>query len=165
MTKKDQIESELNLMSNEELEKCDDLQKALNLINKEQVIPEAKALVKKNFIVEQNKEIKDLSKLSLEERTDEELDEIAKQADTAFYDLMDIAVNSSGKACGDIAASAQQFLNIKLQTRLSKTELKLKRMKQELDEKKYSSSLDKSNASDDEFDDGDDIVIIDEQSK
>ena len=95
----------------------------------------------------------------------EELDEIAKQADTAFYDLMDIAVNSSGKACGDIAASAQQFLNIKLQTRLSKTELKLKRMKQELDEKKYSSSLDKNNTSDDEFDDGDDIVIIDEQSK
>lgn len=161
MAKKDQINDELNILSNEEIQDSSDLQKALDLINKEQIIPEATALVKKNFIVEKNEDIKDLSKLDLEQRTDVELDEIAKQADTAFYDLMDIAVNSSGKACGDIAASAQQFLNIKLQTRLSKTELKLKRMKQELDQKKFEQTLKSSgDDTDDDFTD-DGIVILD----
>lgn len=161
MAKKDQINDELNILSNEEIQDSSDLQKALDLINKEQIIPEATALVKKNFIVEKNEDIKDLSKLDLEQRTDVELDEIAKQADTAFYDLMDIAVNSSGKACGDIAASAQQFLNIKLQTRLFKTELKLKRMKQELDQKKFEQTLKSSgDDTDDDFTD-DGIVILD----
>lgn len=160
MAKKDVIEDELNILSNDEIENSSDLQKALDLINKEQIIPEATALVKKNFIVKQNNEIKDLSKMDLEERTDVELDEIANQADSAFQELMDIAINSSGKACGDISAAAQQFLNIKLQTRLSKTELKLKRMKQELDEKKFeATSKLKDDTSDDDFSD-DGIVIL-----
>lgn len=160
MAKKDVIEDELNILSNDEIENSSDLQKALDLINKEQIIPEATALVKKNFIVKQNNEIKDLSKMDLEERTDVELDEIANQADSAFQELMDIAINSSGKACGDISAAAQQFLNIKLQTKLSKTELKLKRMKQELDEKKFeATSKLKDDASDDDFSD-DGIVIL-----
>ena len=60
MAKKDQINDELNILSNEDIQDSSDLQKALDLINKEQVIPEATALVKKNFIVEKNEEIKDL---------------------------------------------------------------------------------------------------------
>jgi len=164
MKKKDQIDEELNILTNEEIENSSDLQKALDLINKEQIIPEATALVKKNFVVKKNEDIKGLSKLDLEERTNEELDEIANQADQAFYDLMDIAINSSGKACGDISAAAQQFLNIKLQTRLSKSELKLKRLKQELDEKKFAQSLKpKEEASDDDFSD-DGIVILDSKN-
>ena len=59
MRKKDSIDNELDILTNEEIEQCDDLQKALALINKEQVVPESIAITKKNFIVEKNKEIKD----------------------------------------------------------------------------------------------------------
>jgi len=161
MAKKDAIENELNIMTNDELSECDDLQKALAIINKEHVVPESVALVKRQFIVEKNKDIKDITKMSLDEKNDAELDEISNQADTAFYELMDIAINSSGKACGDIASSAQSFLNIKLNAKLAKTELKLKRMKQELDEKKFQLSS-KSNNDDDNYDIDDDIVIIED---
>lgn len=161
MTKKDTIDEELNLLTNEEIEGCSDIQKALELINKEQVIPEAKALVKRDFIVKENENLKkELENLPEDEQNDIELDRIADQADSAFYDLMDIAVNSSGKACGDIAGAAQQFLNIKMQAKLNKTELKLKKMKMELDKKKLElASKPKEVDTDDDFSD-DGITII-----
>lgn len=159
MAKKDAIDNELNIMTNEEIEQCDDLQKALALINKEQVVPESVALVKKQFIVEKNSDIKDLTKLSMDEKNDVELDEISNQADQAFYDLMDVAVNSTGKACGDIASAAQSFLNIKLNAKMAKTELRLKRMKQELDEKKFQLSSSEKDSNDDYLPD-DDIIVI-----
>ena len=161
MKKKDTIDEELNLISNEEIEQCSDLQKALDIINKEQVIPEAKALVKKDFIVKSNEDLKkELANLPEDKQNDVELDNIADQADTAFYELMDIAVNTSGKACGDIAAAAQQFLNIKMQAKMSKTELKLKKMKMELDQRKFElSSKPKEIEVDDDFSD-DGITII-----
>ena len=160
MRKKDAIGDNLNILSNDELEQCNDLQKALELINKEQVVPNELVIKKKEFIVEKNKDIKDLSKMDINEKTDSELDEISNQADQAFYDLMDVAVNSTGKACGDVASAAQSFLNIKLSAKMAKTELRLKRMKQELDEKKFQLSLQSKDNSDDDFDMGDDIVII-----
>ena len=160
MRKKDTIDNELDILTNEEIEQCDDLQKALALINKEQVVPESIAITKKNFIVEKNSDIKDVSKLNDDEKNDVELDEISNQADQAFYELMDIAINTTGKACGDVASAAQSFLNIKLNAKMAKTELKLKKMKQKLDEEKFKASLSKNNDADDEFDDGDEIVII-----
>ena len=161
MAKKDAIDNELNLISNEDIEQISDLQQALDIINKEQVIPEAKALVKRDFIVKENENLKkELANLPDDEKNDVELDKIADQADSAFYDLMDIAVNTSGKAVGDIASAAQQFLNIKMQAKLSKTELRLKNIKMELDKKKYElASKPKEIDSDDDFaDDG--ITII-----
>lgn len=160
MKKKDAIGDNLNILSNEEMEACDDLQKALALINKQQVVPDELVIKKKEFIVEKNKEIKDLSKMDINEKTDSELDEISNQADQAFYDLMNVAVNSTGKACGDVASAAQSFLNIKLSAKMAKTELRLKRMKQELDEKKFQLSSQPKDNSDDDYDVSDDIVII-----
>lgn len=160
MKKKDAIGDNLNILSNDDLEACNDLQKALALINKEQVVPDELVIKKKEFIVEKNKDIKDLSKMDINEKTDSELDEISNQADQAFYDLMDVAVNSTGKACGDVASAAQSFLNIKLSAKMAKTELRLKRMKQELDEKKFQLASQPKDNSDDDYDMGDDIVII-----
>lgn len=159
MKKKDVIGDNLNILSNDEIEQCDDLQKALALINKEQVVPSELVIKKKEFIVEKNKDIKDLSKMDINEKTDTELDEISNQADQAFYDLMDVAVNSTGKACGDVASAAQSFLNIKLSAKMAKTELRLKRMKQELDEKKFQLAS-QPKETDDDYDVSDDIVII-----
>lgn len=161
MAKKDAIDNELDLITNEDIEQISDLQQALDIINKEQVIPEAKALVKRDFIVKENEKLKkELANLPDDEKNDVELDKIADQADSAFYDLMDIAVNTSGKAVGDIASAAQQFLNIKMQAKLSKTELKLKKMKMELDKKKFElASKPKEIDSDDDFSD-DGITII-----
>lgn len=161
MAKKDAIDNELNLITNEDIEQISDLQQALDIINKEQVIPEAKALVKRDFIVKENENLKkELANLPDDEKNDVELDKIADQADSAFYDLMDIAVNTSGKAVGDIASAAQQFLNIKMQAKLSKTELRLKKMKMELDKRKFElASKPKEIDSDDDFSD-DGITII-----
>ena len=161
MPKKDTIDEELNLLTNDDIEQCSDIQKALELINKEQVIPESKALVKRDFIVKENENLKkELANLPEDERNDAELDKIADQADSAFYDLMDIAVNTTGKACGDIASAAQQFLNIKMQAKLSKTEMKLKKMKMDLDKRKLElSSKPKDTDTDDDFSD-DGITII-----
>lgn len=161
MAKKDAIDNELDLITNEDIEQISDLQEALDIINKEQVIPEAKALVKKDFIVKSNENLKkELANLSEDAQNDKELDLIADQADTAFYDLMDIAVNTAGKACGDIASAAQQFLNIKMQAKMSKTELKLKKMKMELDKRKLElSSKPKEMDTDDDFSD-EGITII-----
>ena len=50
MAKKDAIDNELDLITNEDIEQISDLQQALDIINKEQVIPEAKALVKKDCL-------------------------------------------------------------------------------------------------------------------
>lgn len=156
-----QIEESLNMLSNTELEQCTDLQNALSLINKEQVVPESTALTKKDFIIKKKHECKNLQSIDLESKTNEELDEISDQADSAFEELMNIAINSSGKAAGDIASSAQSFLNIKLQTRLAKTELKLKRMKLELDKRKYEDSIkNESSNDDDSFCQDDGIIII-----
>ena len=161
MPKKDTIDEELNLLTNDDIEQCSDIQKALELINKEQVIPESKALVKRDFIVKENENLKkELANLPEDERNDAELDKIADQADSAFYDLMDIAVNTTGKACGDIASAAQQFLNIKMQAKLSKTEMKLKKMKMDVDKRKLEiSSKPKDTDTDDDFSD-DGITII-----
>lgn len=161
MAKKDAIDNELDLITNEDIEQISDLQQALDIINKEQVIPEAKALVKRDFIVKENENLKkELANLPDDEKNDVELDKIADQADSAFYDLMDIAVNTSGKAVGDIASAAQQFLNIKMQAKLSKTELRLKKMKMELDKRKFElASKPKEIDSDDDFSD-DGITII-----
>ena len=161
MAKKDAIDNELNLITNEDIEQISDLQQALDIINKEQVIPEAKALVKRDFIVKSNEDLKkELENLPEDKQNDVELDKIADQADSAFYDLMDIAVNTSGKVVGDIASAAQQFLNIKMQAKLSKTELRLKKMKMELDKRKFElASKPKEIDSDDDFSD-DGITII-----
>lgn len=162
MAKKDQINDELNILSNEEIQDSSDLQKALDLINKEQVIPEATALVKKNFIVEKNEDIKDLLNSNCDDDTklNAELDEIANQSDKAFLEIMDLAINSSGKAAGECAEAARGFLELKLKSKMAKTELKLKKMKQELDEKKAQLLIKpKDNEEEDFSDDG--IVILD----
>ena len=92
------------------------------------------------------------------EKTDIELDEISNQADQAFYDLMDIAINTQGKACGDIASAANNFLKIKLETRIAKMDTKIKQMNLELQRQKLEASKKDNDASEYPEDDG--IIII-----
>ena len=133
---KKKLNEDFGILSNEELQQANDISAALALINKENIVSEIEPLEAKKFIVEKNKDIKALStKASFEEKNEFELDEIANQADQAFYDLMDIALNTQGKGCGDIASSAQNFLNIKLNARLAKTEAKFKKMNYDLQTK------------------------------
>ena len=132
MAKKKTLDEQFNTLSAEELETSDSLQQALALINQENVISEAPDLEIKKFIVAKKDEAKELSKLTDEQKNDKDLDEIANQADQAFYDLMDIAINTQGKACGDIASAAQSFLNIKLNAKLAKSEQKYKKLNQEI---------------------------------
>ena len=98
-------------------------------------------------------------KIVIEE--DAELDEIANQADQAFYDLMDIALNTVGKSCGDIASSAHNFLNIKLNARLAKMDAKLKKMNHELQVKKFEASAHKVSDASEKYDEDDGIEILD----
>lgn len=159
MSKK-KLDQEFNVLSNEEIQQCTDIQNALELINKENIITEIEPLEQKKFIVQKNEDIKNISKSELTTKEDTELDEIANQADQAFMDLMDIAVNSVGKAVGDIASSAQNFLNVKLNARLAKLDAKYKKLNYELQVKKFEASRKPEASDESEEDDNDDIVII-----
>lgn len=161
MKKKNPINESLNVLSNEEIETCNNLQQALELINKESVIPDTLKQPKREFIVTKNIDDLNLKSSDLITKNDAELDEISNQADQAFLDLMDIALNSN-KSIPTIAMAAQAFLALKLNAKIAKTDAKLRKMKQELDEKKFELSLSKESknqSNDDDFSD-DDITII-----
>lgn len=150
------IKDLFGVLSDSEVAQCTDLQNALELINKENVITDVEPLEAKKFIVKKNENI-DLTQSDLKNKEDVELDEIANQADQAFTDLMDIALNTAGKACGDIASAANNFLNIKLNTRIAKMDAKMKKLNYELNKAKFEATKGDNTNSEDE-DDG--IVII-----
>ena len=162
MAKKKSLDEEFGTLSVEEIETSDSLQKALALINQEGVVSDVPPPELRKFVVEKKDEAKELSKLTDEEKNDKDLDDIANQADQAFYDLMDIAINTQGKACGDIASAANNFLKIKLDARLAKMEQKYKKMNQEIQLKKIEMTSLKSSQKDLEpdYDPNDDIIEI-----
>lgn len=158
MANKKKLDDEFNILTSSEIKQANDIAAALSVINKENIVTEIEPMEVKKFIVQQNENIKDLSKLSLEEKTEVELDTIANQADQAFIDLMDIALNTQGKACGDIASAANNFLTIKLNSKLAKLDAKMKKLNYDLNKQKFEASLNKNN--DDEDDDEDDGIQI-----
>jgi UDP-N-acetylglucosamine 2-epimerase len=158
--KSKKLESEFNILTNEEIQQCTDLQNALELINKENVITEIEPLEAKKFVVKQNENLTELTKSGMIEKEEAELDEIANQADQAFYDLMDIALNSVGKSVGDISSSAQNFLTIKLNARMAKFDSKMKKMSYELQKQKVEMSAKKSADIPEKYTEDDGIVII-----
>lgn len=162
MAKKKSLDEEFGTLSVEEIESSDSLQKALALINQEGVVSDVPEPEFKKFIVEKKNEAKELSKMTDEEKSEKDLDEIANQADQAFYDLMDIAINTTGKACGDIASAANNFLKIKLDTKLAKLDAKYKKMNQEIQMKKIEMTSLKSSQKEEisEYDPSDDIIEI-----
>jgi hypothetical protein len=158
------LNEQFNVLTNEEITESNDIQKALELINKENVVAEIDIKPVKKFIVEKNDKLKEIIESTLpEEQSDAELDEIANQADQAFYDLMDMVVGVSvpHKGTAEMAGAAHAFLDIKLKSKIAKTELKLKKMKQELDEKKLKSATTKENNSDDDYTSDSEIIVID----
>lgn len=162
MGKKKTLDEEFGTLSQEEIETSDSLQQALALINQEGVISDVPEPELKKFIVAKKDEAKELAKLTDEEKTSKELDDIANQADQAFYDLMDIAINTQGKACGDIASAANNFLKIKLDTKLAKMDAKFKKMNQDIQMKKIEMSKLKTSQNEEitEYDPEDDIIEI-----
>lgn len=162
MAKKKSLDEEFGTLSVEEIETSDSLQKALALINQEGVVSDVPEPEFKKFIVEKKNEAKELSKMTDEEKSEKDLDEIANQADQAFYDLMDIAINTTGKACGDIASAANNFLKIKLDTKLAKLDAKYKKMNQEIQLKRIEMTSLKSSQKEEisEYDPSDDIIEI-----
>ena len=87
------LDEVFNVLSNDDIKQCSDLQNALELINQENIITEIEAPEPKKFVVQKNSNISNLTKTSLEEKDEEELDEISDQADQAFYDLMNIDIH------------------------------------------------------------------------
>lgn len=162
MGKKKTLDEEFGTLSQEEIETSDSLQQALALINQEGVVSDVPEPELKKFIVAKKDEAKELAKLTDEEKTSKELDDIANQADQAFYDLMDIAINTQGKACGDIASAANNFLKIKLDTKLAKMDAKFKKMNQDIQMKKIEMSKLKTSQNEEipEYDPEDDIIEI-----
>ena len=134
MANRKKLDDEFNILSPSEIQQANDIASALNIINKENIVTETEPIELKKFIVQSNENIKDLTKLSLEEKTEVELDFIADQANQAFTDLMDVALNTQGKACGDIASA--------------------------LNKQKFEASLNKSNKDDDDEEEDDGIQII-----
>lgn len=153
-----------------DIEQTSDIQKALDLINKEHVISDPEEIKPlKKFIVEKNDKLKEIIETNSDDeiKTNAELDEIANQADQAFYDLMDmvVGIGTPSKGTADMASAAQSFLDIKLKSKMAKTELKLKKMKQELDEKKLSAEKDSTDNDENYGTSDSDIIIIDKTNK
>lgn len=150
------ISNEFNILNINDITDNTDLKNALELINTENIITDVNPLEQKKFIVDKNK---DLNIKDFKDKSEYELDEISNQADKAFEELMNIAINTSGKACGDIASAANNFLNIKLNTKLAKMDNKLKIMNYELNKQKIEASMKKYDASEVEPE-NDGIIII-----
>lgn len=158
--RKNNLDEEFACITKEELEQSNDIAQALALINQEGCLSSIDPIEEKKFIVAKNENLKQLStKASLEEKTDSDLEEIANQADQAFYDLMDISINASGKSCAEIANAANSFLNIKLNAKIAKMDAKYKKLNYELQLKKLEASSKKNN-SNDEDDEDDDVIIV-----
>lgn len=150
------ISNEFDILNIKDINDNPDLQNALELINTENIITDINPLNQKKFIVDKNK---DLNIKDFHDKSEYELDEISNQADQAFEELMNIAINTAGKACGDIASAANNFLNIKLNTKLAKMDNKIKMMNYELNKKKLEISMKKFDTpSNEEENDG--IIII-----
>ena len=75
---------------------------------------------------------------------------------------MDIAINTTGKACGDIASAANNFLKIKLDTKLAKMDAKFKKMNQDIQLKRIEMSQYKTSQKDEvpDYDPSDDLIEI-----
>lgn len=162
MVKKKSLDEEFGTLSVEEIETSDSLQKALALINQEGVVSDVPEPEFKKFVVEKKQEAKDLANMTDSEKSEYELDEIANQADQAFYDLMDIALNSPSKVAGDMASAANNFLKIKLDTKIAKMDAKFKKINQEIQLKRIEMTSLKSSQKEEisEYDPSDDIIEI-----
>ena len=62
------LDSEFNILSDEEIQQCTDIQNALELINKENIITELEPIEQRKFIVKKNENIKDITKSELKEK-------------------------------------------------------------------------------------------------
>lgn len=130
------IDNFFNVPTNEELNSLNSLSSALNLINEAGAIEEPEKEEPKKFIVKKKEELKELIELDFYERMDKELDEIADQADSAFEEIMDIAINAPSKQVGEIASTAQRFLETKLSVKTAKLEKKFKMLNMQLQQRK-----------------------------
>lgn len=159
---KKSLDEEFGTLSVEEIETSDSLQKALALINQEGIVSDVPEPELKKFVVTKKEEAKELAKMTDEEKSEYELDEISNQADQAFYDLMDIAINSTGKVAGEMASAANNFLKIKLDTKLAKIDARYKKLNQEIQLKRIEMNSMKSSQNNDipDYDPNDDIIEI-----
>ena len=130
------IDDLFNVPSKDDIEGLSTLSNALSLINEVGAISEPESIEPKKFIVQKKEEAKSLAKIDYYEAIDDDLDEIAAQADSAFQELMDITLNTTGGKVGDIASAAKNFLDVKMNAKMAKLEKKFKMMNLELQQRK-----------------------------
>ena len=142
------IDDFFNVPSKDDIEGLSSLSNALSLINEAGAISESEEIEPRKFIVQKKQEAKDLAKVDYYEKIDDDLDEIAAQADSAFQELMDITLNTTGGKVGDIASAAKNFLDVKMNAKMAKLEKKFKMMNLELQQRKqeYFENRQKANA-------------------
>lgn len=130
------VDEFFNVPSNEEISGLSSLSNALGLINQTNAITPTEPVEIKKFVVKKKEELKELVNLDFFEKVDIELDEIANQADSAFEEIMDIAINAPTKNVGEITSAAQKLLETKLSAKTAKLEKKLKILNFELSQRK-----------------------------
>lgn len=154
MSTSDILDQEFNTASAEELLQCDDIAKALEIVNKEN--PYSKLPPKKEVTVQDmfkpKQEVttpKNYEDMSINELLEEDaLDELAEEAEHAFRELLVNALNSSPKCMAEIAATAAKFLETKKDALLAKVDNRMKRTKLELDRLKIENKPTKKAESD-----------------
>lgn len=130
------VDDFFNVPTNDEISGLSSLSNALDLINQTNAVTQSEPVEQKKFIVKKKEELKELIGLDFYEKIDSELDEIANQADSAFEEIMDIAINAPSKNVGEITSAAQRFLETKLSAKTAKLEKKFKMLNMELAQRK-----------------------------
>ena len=152
------------------------LEELLDLPDSKDIIEEAKVEEKKNkkktAIVEQEDTVRDIAELDkiasalpavkgLGEKADEELNDIAKRALTAYEDLMDLGMNVESRYSGRVFEVAGGMLKTSLDAKVAKMDKKLKMIELQLKKEK----MDKEGGSqDDGMINGEGYVVSDRNS-
>jgi len=151
------------------------LEELLNLPDSKEIIEkdkkESKKEVKHSALVEHEetqRSIAELDKISaalpqvkgLGEMADNELNEVAQKAMTAYEDLMDLGMNVESRYSGRVFEVAGQMLKTNLDAKVAKLDKKLKMVELQLKKEKQ----DKDAGSDDNVMSGDGYVVTDRNS-
>lgn len=147
------------------------LEDLLNLPDSKEIIDDAKKEKAKTAVVEQQETFRDIAEFDkiasalpavkgLGQKADEELNDIAERALTAYEDLMDLGMNVEARYSGRVFEVAGGMLKTSLDAKVAKMDKKLKMIDLQLKKEK----MDKDTVDTGDIVNGEGFVVTDRNS-
>lgn len=147
------------------------LEDLLNLPDSKEIIDDAKKEKVKTAVVEQQETFRDIAEFDkiasalpavkgLGQKADEELNDIAERALTAYEDLMDLGMNVEARYSGRVFEVAGGMLKTSLDAKVAKMDKKLKMIDLQLKKEK----MDKDTVDTGDIVNGEGFVVTDRNS-